>query len=182
MDTDTNESLVIGTFRAKVDNDFITGSLSAMTTSATLEEVELLCDQCPFNRLFEQNVGHILEMIFLSLDYESLRNCRSVYRYWSAFLTSDTLQRSDHFSFNQWCDEREITRRGISNKIPTDDSEESDEDNHVSNWITDGEEVVYVMHDSKERNYLHFITTDGLDKSINLTENVNEMYLLKRRF
>ena len=36
-------------------------------------------DQCAFNKLFERNVGHILEMIFLSLDYESLRNCRFVY-------------------------------------------------------------------------------------------------------
>ena len=45
-----------------------------------------------FDQLFAKNVPHILENIFLSLDYESFKNCLRVNRTWNGLLTSETFQ------------------------------------------------------------------------------------------
>ena len=45
--------------------------------------------QCAFNVLFAKNVPHILEKIFLYLDYESLKTCHNVSKDWNEQLTSD---------------------------------------------------------------------------------------------
>ena len=48
-------------------------------------------DCCYFNNLFRRNLIHILETIFLSLDYESLKRCHEVCRTWNEFLSSPSL-------------------------------------------------------------------------------------------
>ena len=50
-------------------------------------------ETCAFNILFTKNVPHILEKIFLSLDYESYKNCSGVNNRFCIFLTSQSIRR-----------------------------------------------------------------------------------------
>ena len=47
-------------------------------------------DSCAFNMLFTKSVPHILETIFLSLDYESFKECLKVSKVWNQLLTSES--------------------------------------------------------------------------------------------
>ena len=47
---------------------------------------------CPFDTLLTKNVPHILEKIFLSLDYKSFKECLGVNISWKRLLTSDFFQ------------------------------------------------------------------------------------------
>ena len=47
-------------------------------------------DSCAFDKLFEKSVPHILEKIFLSLDYESYKTCLKVSRIWTELLMSES--------------------------------------------------------------------------------------------
>ena len=49
---------------------------------------------CAFDTLFTKNVPHILENIFLSLDYESFKTSLEVSKVWKRHLTSDSFQRT----------------------------------------------------------------------------------------
>ena len=55
---------------------------------------------CPFDRLFTINVPHVLEKIFLSLDYESLKNCLKVNAIWNKNLKA-TLQEKTKCMFSK---------------------------------------------------------------------------------
>ena len=57
---------------------------------------------CPFNILFERNVPHILEIVFLQLDYESFRSCITVNRAWAKLLTSESFKRIGKAQFEEW--------------------------------------------------------------------------------
>ena len=46
-----------------------------------------------FDKLFTKSVPHILEKIFLSLDYASFNNCQEVCNEWKAFLGSEQFNR-----------------------------------------------------------------------------------------
>ena len=48
---------------------------------------------CAFDKLFTINVPHILEKIFLSLDYKALKSCTKVNSAWNGFLKSESFQR-----------------------------------------------------------------------------------------
>ena len=50
-------------------------------------------NSCAFDILFTKNVPHILEKIFLSLDYESYKKCLKVKNTWKDLLTSEAYQR-----------------------------------------------------------------------------------------
>ena len=45
-----------------------------------------------FDTLFERNVPHILEKIFLSLDFDSFMSCQEVNNTWKQGLTSETIK------------------------------------------------------------------------------------------
>ena len=47
---------------------------------------------CVFDILFQKNVPHLIEKIFLGLDYESFKACSYVCNSWSEFLTSNSFQ------------------------------------------------------------------------------------------
>ena len=47
---------------------------------------ELLVHPCAFGTLFTRNVPHILERIFLSLDYYSFNECLNVNKAWNGLL------------------------------------------------------------------------------------------------
>ena len=56
---------------------------------------------CAFGTLFSKNVPHILEMIFLSLDYKSFRECLEVNKAWKGLLTSELYQVKAKLVFRQ---------------------------------------------------------------------------------
>ena len=53
---------------------------------------------CAFDTLFTKHVPHILEKIFLSLDYESFKSCCQASNAWKKVLTSESFQ-----SKAVWC-------------------------------------------------------------------------------
>ena len=60
--------------------------------------------------LFTRNVPHIIEMIFLSLDYKSLKVCFEVSNTWNELLTSESFQRkaTSVFQYELLEDERKL--------------------------------------------------------------------------
>ena len=62
-----------------------------MKNEQAFEQATLSPDCCHFDNLFRRNLIHILEAIFLSLDYESLKRCYKVCRAWNEFLSSKSL-------------------------------------------------------------------------------------------
>ena len=56
-------------------------------------------DYCAVEIFFRRNVPHILEKIFLSLDYESYKTCMEVSNKWQNLLTSNSYQRKAKILF-----------------------------------------------------------------------------------
>ena len=56
---------------------------------------------CAFDRLFKRNVPHILEKIFLSLDYESFKKCLCVSVDMRKALTSALFQTKGKSVFHE---------------------------------------------------------------------------------
>ena len=56
---------------------------------------------CAFGTLFSKNVPHILEMIFLSLDYKSFKECLEVNKAWKGLLTSELYQMKAKLVFRE---------------------------------------------------------------------------------
>ena len=54
----------------------------------------------PFDLLFSKYVPHILEKIFLSLDYESFKLCLQVNSTWEELLTSEPYQKKGESVFH----------------------------------------------------------------------------------
>ena len=80
---------------------------------------------------FKQNVQHILEKIFLSLEYSTLKQCHSVCKEWYHYLNSDFFQRVARsvFSFHKWSDATQTELRLI--------------ECNPKRMTTNGEEVVH---------------------------------------
>ena len=60
-----------------------------------------LASACSFDFLFYRNFPHILEMIFLSLDYESYKSCAEVSNEWKALLSSERYKSKGKTLFKQ---------------------------------------------------------------------------------
>ena len=54
-----------------------------------------------FDKLFAKNVPHILEKIFLSLDYESFKSCMEVSTAWNGFLKSESFKKKAKSMFHK---------------------------------------------------------------------------------
>ena len=59
-------------------------------------------DKSPFDLLFQQSVPHILEKIFLHLDYDSFKSCLLVNKTWRNLLTSEPFKRMGKSKFEEW--------------------------------------------------------------------------------
>ena len=57
-------------------------------------------DSCAFDRLFEKSVPHILEKIFLSLDYESYKTCMEINQNWNVLLISESYMKKSKSVFH----------------------------------------------------------------------------------
>ena len=60
--------------------------------SVTMAAKGKTADTCHFDIVFTKNVPHILEKIFLSMDFQSLNKCFEVNNAWNALLTSESFQ------------------------------------------------------------------------------------------
>ena len=58
-------------------------------------------DSCAFNMLFTKSVPHILERIFLFLDYESFKECLNVSKVWTQLLTSESYLHKGKLKFQK---------------------------------------------------------------------------------
>ena len=71
--------------------------------SGTLQlEIINNMDASPFDLLFQQSVPHILEKIFLHLDYDSFKSCLLVNKTWRNLLTSEPFKRMGKSKFEEW--------------------------------------------------------------------------------
>ena len=52
-----------------------------------------MVDESDFGKLLGTNVPHILEEIFLSLDFQSFKNCHRVCKAWNGFLSAKSLHQ-----------------------------------------------------------------------------------------
>ena len=57
--------------------------------------------ECGFGKLFTKSVPHILEKIFLSLDYASFKTCMKVNTMWQELLTSESFTRLGKLTFSE---------------------------------------------------------------------------------
>ena len=79
-------------------------------------------DPCGFDILFGTHVPHILEKIFLYLDYESFKTCTEVNSVWKRQLTSESFQEKAKSMFQEeiiW-DEiklKNLSRMGKANEV-----------------------------------------------------------------
>ena len=113
------------------DNSFL-DKLDSMQVlpNFALKNLELLCfhedgnstpqNHCAFDMIFEKNVIHIHEKIFLSLDIKSFKNCLRVCKQWNQLLTSeDFLRKACHgFSVGIWTGQESLKTIDINKKLP----------------------------------------------------------------
>ena len=66
---------------------------------------ELLVHPCAFGTLFTRNVPHILERIFLSLDYYLFNECLKVNKAWNGLLTSESFKVKAKLLFHKEIEE-----------------------------------------------------------------------------
>ena len=74
---------------------------------------------CPFGALLPRSFPHILEEIFLYLDYESFKTCFEVCKIWREHIKSDLLQRKakDIFSAEIEEDGKKLTAAAREGRI-----------------------------------------------------------------
>ena len=65
-------------------------------------------DKSAFDSNFAKNVPHILESIFLSVDYDSYKTCHEVSKTWSDLLKSESFQRKAKYLFQDEITEDEM--------------------------------------------------------------------------
>ena len=99
-----------------------------------------------FNLLLEKNVEHIWEQIFLSLDYESLRNCLNVCKAWYEIFHRETFRAKmvSKFSAQMWMDTENMKRKIWKSR------------RNILAWAANSEEVAYV-DDRHNCQIIHFI-------------------------
>ena len=72
-------------------------------------------ETCGFDIFFRKNLPHILENIFLSLDYQSFKTCYEVSNEWKEFITSDTVQWKAKDQFSSEIEDDEMSLSEASN-------------------------------------------------------------------
>ena len=82
-----------------------------MKKEATMD----LAGPCGFDTLFHRSLPHILENIFLSLDYESLKTCYHVSNQWKEFITSDYFKGKARQQFSSNIEDDEMSLSEASN-------------------------------------------------------------------
>ena len=74
-----------------------------------------------FDLLMDKNVPHILEKIFISLDYESLKSCNQVSHTWNKLLKSEYFRETIKWVYYEELKEEEIQLREASGNGDTEE-------------------------------------------------------------
>ena len=88
--------------------------------STLVQEEEETLGYCAFDVLLTKNVPHILEKIFLSLDYKSFMTCREVSRTWKELLTSESFQMKEKSVYIM--ELRDCIKRALENPLVQGDT------------------------------------------------------------
>ena len=131
--------------------------IMGMSNAPSILQIRQWCDVKGFDMLFGNNLIHVLESIFISLDYESFKKCLDVCQTWRELLMSPSLQRlvKAKFYVDMWMDVERLERRVC---MP---------ERKILNWTTNGEEVAFIEHfDGKF--WLHHININGDVKCVHL--------------
>ena len=146
---------IVGRFIAGTDNIKLRERIVAMNPAPALEHLEKLCSDCPIDLILDKNVCHIVENIFLRLDYQTLSNCSKVCKKWYALLNSDAMRgKTKYKSLEMWMGTEKIARQDWSAK------------EQIHCWTTNAEEVAYVENITGEQSLrIRFINSDGKLKS-----------------
>ena len=78
-------------------------------------------NSCGFDTLFNKHLPHIVEKIFLSLDYESLKTCYEVSNKWKEFIISDSFQKRAKDTFSSDIEDDEMYLCEAANTGDTDE-------------------------------------------------------------
>ena len=141
-----------------------------METSPSIEDLEKICSTSGFDLLLRRNVQHIWEKIFLSLDYDSFKNCLAVCRAWSNIFNEESFlsKANSTFPAQTWLDTEHLERQvWKSSKI-------------ILAWTTHGEEVAYI-EGNKDFHMVYFINREGRLTSGQASglNKVNKMWILR---
>ena len=125
-------------------------------------------EQCAFDVLFTKSVPHILEKIFLSLDYDSFKKCINVSKVWNELLTSETFKRNAKYVFqeeigneqkklfNDTCDgNTEGVRKLLSNWML-----------NVNNWISPafGSTLLHMPAQNGHKDVVQLLLNAGVER------------------
>lgn len=104
-----------------------------------------------FHLLLKRNVLHIWEQIFLSLDYESLRNCLKVSKAWNEVFNKQSFRAKilSKFSTQMLMDVEKLERKIWKSS------------KNILVWTANSEEVAYVEDRHKNCQIIHFINQSG---------------------
>ena len=143
----------------------------AVSKNPSVEDLENISNTCNVDLLLRRNVQHIWEKIFLSLDYESFKNCYRVCKSWYDILTRQSFvaKTRSTFSAQMWMDTDHLERRvWKSNK-------------NIVYWTTNGEEVAFVERIDNHQ-VVHYVSSSGSIRSKRLeldNENVDHIKILR---
>ena len=134
-----------------------------------VSETPLIPDK--FELLMRGNFIHILEKIFLSLDYESFKNCRGVCKTWADVLDSQPLKEKAQsvFGASMWMDTEHL-ERGVYTV-----------DRNIVWWTANGDEVAFVEGVEQGNLVFHFIAEDGRQRTTEFNESrdIPDIWILR---
>ena len=146
---------IVGRFIAGTRDARLRTGILNMGEMPSLEELRQMCNFRGFDLLFRRNQDCVLEMIFLSLDYNSFKKCFQVCRQWRDFLQSQSFRRKSDplFYSDLWMDESNLEKKVWNMK------------RDVRTWATNGREVAFIER-LERKLWLSHISETGQVKSI----------------
>ena len=93
------DRLVVNRFAYGTRDPGLKDKIMGMRSLPSIAQVQEWCDIRGFDMLFGNNLIHVLESIFISLDYESFKRCLDVCHTWRQFLTSPSFRRLSKVKF-----------------------------------------------------------------------------------
>ena len=166
---------IVGRFIAGTRDANLKAGILDMGDMPSVENLKRLCDFKGFDLLFGSNLIHVLEQIFLSLDYESFKKCFQVCRQWREFLQSQSFRRvsKPRFYSDMWMDKSNLEKTAWTLK------------REVYKWVTNGREVAFIERIGKTF-WLYHINETGEDKSVELKiasrhDSVSALWIFSKR-
>ena len=165
------DRLIVGQVLKGMSDSSSREKILSKTKNPRVEDLDASFNFCGFDLLLRMNVQHIWEKIFLSLNYESFKNCFKVSQAWNRVINVESFQVKAKLTFlhNMWLDISDM-------KWDTRESSKN-----IINWTAGNEELAFVER-IRSSNEVHFINRNGELKSAKLRfsfERVEDMWMLR---